>query len=630
MSQEHGYEKELRERVRALPALPGVYLMKAEDGEVLYVGKAINLRSRVSSYFGSSDDGRYHLPYLLERVRHVETVVTEGERQALVLENDLIKKYKPRYNIRLKDDKAHLIVRIDMSHEWPRLELVRQVREDGAKYIGPFAFGYELRTMLEVIKRSIPLRTCSNSVIYNRVRPCLEYQIKRCAAPCCLDVDKEQYRAWLEQAVSVLKGKTDAVIEEVTHDLERASEELRFEDAAMHRDRIEILKRVRDENSEVQFGQGMMDAVGLYREGNNIELSLLRVRLGRLFDSKTFGFSETELPTEEILGSLLSQFYSSGAEIPPTILLPSEIEDASSREELYSEIRGGAVELRVPKRGVKARLLALAADNAKENFEARFSSLDKTDRILEALKVELGLEETPRVIECIDISHFQGGATVGSLVCFKDMKPHKAGYRAYSLSQEGKPDDFASMREVVGRRISRGIEENSLPDLLVIDGGPGQLSQAVAVRKELSSRVPEMIGLAKKRTAAVPYRAVISGRSSTSAQKPERIYREGSSVPILLGERSEALHLLERIRNEAHRFAITTHRKKRAKKTFRSVLDDIPGVGKTRRTMLLKEFRSVDAIRKAGVEQLAERCNLPRGLAERIHLYLNKTEQAES
>ncbi len=234
MSQEQSFQSELRERVRALPALPGVYLMKDEDGEVLYVGKAINLRARVSSYFNSSDDGRYHLPYLVEKIRNIDTVVTEGERQALVLENDLIKKHKPRYNIRLKDDKAHLIVRIDLSHEWPRLELVRQVREDGAKYIGPFAFGYELRTMLEVIKRSIPLRTCSNSVIYNRVRPCLEYQIKRCAAPCCLDVDREEYKAWLEQAVNVLKGKTDSVIQEVAYDMERASEELRFEDAALN------------------------------------------------------------------------------------------------------------------------------------------------------------------------------------------------------------------------------------------------------------------------------------------------------------------------------------------------------------------------------------------------------------
>ncbi len=615
---------ELRERIRALPTLPGVYLMKSAEGDILYVGKAINLRSRVSSYFGSSDDGRYHLPYLVEKVASVDTVVTEGERQALVLENDLIKKYKPRYNIRLKDDKAHLIVRIDMSHQWPRLELVRRVDDDGATYIGPFAFGYELRTMLEVIKRSIPLRTCSNNVIYNRVRPCLEYQIKRCSGPCCLEVDPEEYRAWLDQAISVLKGKTDAVIKEVAFDLEKASEELRFEDAARHRDRIDILKRVRDEKSEVRFGEGMMDAVGIYREGNNVEISVLRVRLGRLFDSKTFGFSDTELPTEEIVSSMLSQFYASGAEIPPTILLPCELEDRFAREELYSELRGGSVEVRVPQRGVKARLLSLAEDNAKENFEARFSSLDKTDRVLEALKVELELEQVPRVIECVDISHFQGGETVGSLVCFRDMKPQKSAYRAYNLTQEGKPDDFASMREVVGRRISRGIEENTLPDLLVIDGGAGQLSQAISVRKELGSSLPVMIGLAKKRTGAVPYRAVISGSKAAAVKKPERIYREGSSVPILLSERSEALHLLERIRNEAHRFAITTHRKKRSKRVFRSVLDEIPGVGKVRRLSMLKEFRTVDAIRNADAEDLSNRCRMPLSLAERIITQLNK------
>ncbi|MCB0323753.1 MAG: excinuclease ABC subunit UvrC [Bdellovibrionales bacterium] len=616
------------ERLRALPRAPGVYLMKDADGEVLYVGKAKNLHARVRSYFTKGDDGRYHLRYLMERIDRVDTLVTEDERQALVLENDLIKKYKPRYNVRLKDDKAHLLVRVDQSHEWPRLELVRHPRDDGARYIGPFAFSYELRAMLDVINRSVPLRTCSDSVIYNRVRPCLEYQIKRCAAPCCLPVSREQYAAWVEQAISILQGNTAIVVTELTHHMERASEELRFEDAATYRDRIQILQRVGEEANTVHFGDGSADAFGLYREGNNLELSVLVVRQGRLYEARTFGFSDTDLPTEELLGSLLSQYYAGESRIPEAVVLPLDLEDADVRATLLSERRGKKVELKVPQRGSRARLLALANQNAKENFEARFSEQNRTGRILKALQVELGLEQTPQVIECVDISHFQGGATVGTIVCFEAMKPLKARYRTFNLSQEGKPDDFASMREVALRHLSRGAEENTLPDLLVVDGGLAQLNQALEIRRELGLLAPAMIGLAKKRTMATPYRAVITNSERLRGQKPERIYVEGAATPIVLNPRSEALQLLERIRNEAHRFAITTHRKKRSKKTFRSALDAVPGIGATRRSALLKEFGSVKRIKEASAKEISQRCGFPLALSQRVLAFLDRSAHA--
>jgi excinuclease ABC subunit C len=618
-----------KQRLKALPDMPGVYLMKDEQGEVIYVGKAKSLRSRVSSYFAGGD-GRANVVYILERVRTIDTLVTETERQAIVLENDLIKKYKPRYNIRLKDDKAHLIVRIDRRHEWPRIELVRAVAEDGAQYIGPFAFSYELRTMLDVIKRSLPLRTCSNTMLYNRVRPCLEYQIKRCAGPCCLEVDSEDYADWLRQAVQILEGNVSDVISDLEHSMERASEALRFEDAAIMRDRIAVLKRIGQEATESNYGTGSLDAFGLYREGNKFEVSVVMVRQGRLFESKTYGFEDINALDDEIMSSLLSQFYSGKRQIAETILIPFELEDRESREEYYSDIRGKKVSIALPQRGSKARLLALANQNAKENFEARFSGLDKSTRVLEAIQADFELEQMPRTIECVDVSHFQGGSTVASVVCFKDAQPEKGRYRVFHLSQEGKPDDFASMREVIRRHLSRCAEENTLCDLLVVDGGQAQLSQALAVRKELGLQTPAMVGLAKKRTASIPYRkaAAKSGKGKAKGkritlEKPERIYVQERSVPVLLNPRSEAMQLFERIRNEAHRFAIQFHRKTRAKKSVRSVLDGIPGVGPNRKRELLRVFRSVDAIRKANPEELVERCKIPFSLAVKIIQSLN-------
>jgi excinuclease ABC subunit C len=613
------------QRLRALPKSPGVYLMKNSKGEVLYVGKAKSLRSRVSSYFHKGDD-RYNVQFLLEQVSNVDTLVTEDERQAIILESDLIKKYKPRYNVRLKDDKAYLIVRVDLNHEWPCLELTRVVKNDGARYFGPFAFSYELRTLLETIKRSVTLRTCSDKILYNRVRPCLEYQIKRCAGPCCLDVDHVQYLSWVDQAMSILSGNTEEVVRSLSYDMQKASEDLRFEDAALIRDRLQVLQRIGEDKKQVQFAVGATDAFGLYREGDKAELSVLMVRQGRLFEAKTFGFEDVEVGEEEILGSLLTQYYGGSSVIPELIVLPFELEDQNVREELYSDKAEAKVTFAVPQRGDKARLLVLAQRNAKENFEARFSDLNKTDRVLRGLQKEFSLEQTPRTIECVDISHFQGAATVASVVAFEDMKANKTRYRHFHLSQEGKADDFASMREVTLRHLSRGAEENTLPDLFVVDGGPAQLAQALAVRKELGLSTPAMVGLAKERVIeglGGKSRAYAIGKT---AKKPERVYVEGKSTPIVLSPASEVLQLLQRIRDEAHRFAITFHRETRSKRTFKSALDQIPGVGPARKLGLLREFQSVKAIKNSSPEEISTRCRIPLPLAQRIVEFLGRDE----
>ena len=586
--------------------------MKDKGGAVIYVGKAKNLANRVRSYFAGGD-GRYNIPYLVALVRSIETIVTESERHAIVLEADLIKKYKPRYNIRLKDDKAHIIVRVDLNHEWPRLEVVRVRRDDDAKYIGPFAYGYEARMLLDVVRRVVPLRTCSDKVIYNRVRPCLEYEIKRCAGPCCLPVDRVEYLGWIDTAVQILEGRNQEAIELLESEMARASEELRYEDAADIRDRLEILTRSRTEEPTAQYPEGSLDAVGIYRENDTTEVSVLVFRKGRLFDARSFGIPDNALPEDELISSFLSQYSLAQEEIPETVLLPFEVEQREACEELFSERRGSSVSIAVPQRGPKLRIVGLALANARENFISRYGVEDRSDSALRSLQVELRLEQMPRLIECIDVSHFQGESTVASVVCFKDGHPDKSRYRHFILGQEGKPDDFASMREVVKRHLSRCNEENSLPDLIVIDGGPAQLSQALRMRAELGLEMPVMIGLAKKRGGA---RRVREG--TTVLPKPERVYCQGESLPVILKPTSEGLRLLERVRDEAHRFAITFHRSRRTKKLFASKLDSIPGVGPERRKALLRAFGSVNRLKQADATEVVEKAGLPLSLAQRV------------
>jgi len=599
-------------RLKDLPRSPGVYLMKDAAGEVIYIGKAKQLSIRVRNYFTGSDE-RHSIAFILERLETIETIVTADERQAIILESDLIRKYKPRYNIRLKDDRAHFLVRIDQNQEWPKIELVRRREEDGAKYLGPFPFSYELRSMLETIKRSVPLRTCSDKVLHNRVRPCLEYQIKRCAGPCCLAVDRAQYQRWVKQAIQILEGKDKELVEHLRSEMERASEEWRFEDAAVIRDRINVLESVGDQRSTVLFSSGAQDAIAVYRVGERIEIALIMARGGRLSESRSFAFEDAVMPEGEILASFLAQCYVARGEIPQQILLPFSFEGQEALEELLSERAGHPVSISVPQRGSRVRLLQLAQVNARENYNARYSSSKSSDELLKILQSELGLDEMPRTIECVDVSHFQGGSTVGSLVVFQDGAPDRTRYRNFKLSQEGKADDFASMRELIFRHLSRAAEENTLSDLMVIDGGPQQLAQGLRQREALALDRPIMIGLAKKRRRSLNYNS-----TREQQRKPERVFIEGSHIPVVLPPNSKALQLLERIRDETHRTAITFHRKLRNKRAFTSELDRIPGIGEKRKLRLLKVFSSVKNIRQASAEEIAEKGEMPLSLARRL------------
>lgn len=605
---------DIKKKIDAFPKHPGVYLMRDATGEVIYVGKAKSLRDRVRSYLTGQDE-RIQIEYLLQRMRDVENIVTEDEHQAFILERDLITKYKPRYNVRLKDDKAYLSIRIDENAEWPRLELVRKVENDGAQYFGPFSFSYELRTLLDIIKRVVPLRSCTDAVFFNRQRPCLEYQIKRCAGPCTMPVDRAQYGEWVKQAKSILIGKTDRLAKDLREQMDRASEELRFEDAATFRDRLSVLQNLQSGQRIISSSGEDRDCFALYREESLVALSVLKSRAGRISDNQNFVFTDVGVSDEEVLEGALGQYYDGKREIPDEVILPIELQNLSIIKQAVDERAGRKVEFTIPERGIKRRLLNLAALNARQHFLARFDAEARYTENSKSLAKTLGLRQLPRRIECVDISNFQGSDIVGALVSFFDGNPDKERYRKYKISVQDKQDDFASIEEVVRRRLLRGLEENDLPDLMIIDGGAGQLKRALAARDETRANI-DIVALAKERT-----KSDVASKQIQRSQ--ERIYVDPNGEPIEFEANSEVTHLIKRIRDEAHRFVITFHRTTRAKRVFKSSLDNILGVGPERRARLLRSYGSVEAMRHADPQELAKAGRMPLPLAEKILRALN-------
>ncbi len=607
---------EIADQVKRLPKHPGVYLMKDAEGTVIYIGKARNIRSRVMNYFQGSDDRR-SIPHLLRRLVTLEHIVTETEQQAFVLERDLIQKYRPRYNIRLKDDKAYLMVRLDQNALWPKLELVRRQADDGAKYFGPYTFSYELRMVLDLIKKVVPLRTCNDTVFHNRMRPCLEYQIKRCCGPCCLDVDRDQYMEWVKQAVSILEGNTTPILENLETQMNRASESMEFEEAATYRDRIKTIQNF-SEKKQLQTDGENRDVFAIYREERLLALSVLIVRNGRIADNVSFFLEDQELESEEILEAAVSQYYSGNREVPVEIILPFELGDESLLYEGLKERRKGRFEIIVPKRGVKYRLLGLAELNARQQFLSHFNREARYREISEALGVLLKLRQIPRKIECVDISNLQGSDIVGALVCFYDGEPLRKAYRRYHISTQGKPDDFGAIYEVVTRRLRSGLQHDDLPDLLVIDGGAGQLSKAIEACDDVGVSL-DVVAMAKMRTESNA-----KTRGSFDVAKPERIFIPGGHEPVILRPDAESTLFLQRVRDEVHDTAIAFHRKTRAKKIRRSLLDDVRGVGPERKHRLMKTFGSLKKIGEAQPEEVARAGRMPLPLAKKILAAIKK------
>ena len=620
----------LDDKLAAVPARPGVYLFKDRGGKVIYVGKAASLRSRVSTYLRGGDE-RSQVRFLVDRIADVETLVTANDKEALILENNLIKQYKPRYNIRLKDDKSYVSVKVTLNDAWPRVLVTRRLVKDGSRYFGPFASASAVRETLDTIRKVFPLRTCSDPVFKNRSRPCIEYQIKRCLGPCVLPVDRAAYEEHLNQAMLLLEGRRTEVVRELHRRMDEAAKGERFEHAAKLRDQIRAIERTQERQQVVDHWGANQDVFGLYREGGAIEVQVLFVRAGVLVGNRAYSFDDFEFPDADVLEAVLTQFYQATThDVPEEILLPTAICDADVRAEYLSEKRGRRVEVHVPQRGDKLRLVEMARENAQQSFAERRDQGKQRERMIQELQAKLRLRNAPKRIECVDIANIQGTECVGALVAFDEGEPAKAGYRRYRIKTVEGADDFASVAEVLRRRFrdareksgsarGRGARaESGVPDLLVIDGGPGQLAAACAVLGDLGIEGLEVIGLAKERVQR-------DAQSAEIVRRPERVFLPGRKNPVVLRQNATALFLLQRVRDEAHRFANTYHRELRARARMASPLDAVPGVGPRRRRALLRRFGSLKRIAAATVEEVATVPGVTLTLAARIKEQLGRT-----
>ncbi|HET6437299.1 MAG TPA: excinuclease ABC subunit UvrC [Anaeromyxobacter sp.] len=657
----------LRQTLDALPPEPGCYLMKDRQGEVVYVGKAANLRSRVRSYFdaGRGDD-RIFVPLLEDLLGDIEVIVTRSEKEAVLLENELIKKHRPRFNVRLRDDKDFIVLRLDERHPYPRLEVrrARERRREGARYFGPYSSASSIRETLRIVNRHFQLRTCNDHVFEHRKRPCILYQIKRCPAPCVYEVAQEEYRRSVEDAVAFLEGRESELTDRLRARMEEAAAALRFEEAARVRDQLQAVERSLEKQRVLFTDRADRDVFGLYREGPDLVVQLLAMRAGKLQESQAFPFRGQEFPEEEILSSFLSLFYEQSP-APDEVLVPLEPVGAEALAEVLSERRGRRVRLLTPQRGAKADLLEVAARNAEQGFRAWHERDERREEALAALTRALHLAKVPRWMECYDISSFQGALAVGSGVSMKEGEPDKANYRRYKVKGVAGQDDFAMLYEVVSRRLKRAIGEGQLPDLLVIDGGKGQLNAALAAAKDLNVPVKpapgnegapfvEMVGLAKSRlldAAALGTTRVLGRRARRAAESAgaaladaaeaaekgfvselsrstERVFLPGRKDPVVLRQNSAELFLLSRLRDEAHRFAITFHRKLSRERNFRSVLEEIPGIGEGRKRALLRHFGSLRRVREASAEAIAAVEGFAEKQARAVHEFFHRDEPA--
>jgi excinuclease ABC subunit C len=605
------------ERLAAVPPRPGVYLLKDRHGKVIYVGKAASLRSRIRTYLRGGDE-RSQVRFLVERLADFETIVTASDKEALILENNLIKQYRPRYNIRLKDDKSYVSVKVTVQDPWPRVLVTRRIVKDGSRYFGPFASASAVRDTLDTIRKVFPLRTCSDHVFRNRSRPCIEYDIKRCLGPCVLPVDRAAYDEHLRQVMLLLEGRNSEVVRHLRQRMSEAAEAERFEDAARLRDQIHAIEKTQERQQVVEHWGANQDVFGLYREGGCVEVQVLFVRSGKLVSNRSYSFDDWEFPDEEIVEAVLTQFYqATNHDVPDEILLPVAISDAEARAEYLGERRGKKVAILVPQRGDKLRLVEMARENAMQTFAERRDAAKQGERMVAELQRRLHLANAPKRIECLDIATFQGTETVGAIVAFDEGEPDKEGYRHYRIRSVDGTDDFASIAEVLRRRFRDGRAREGLPDLLVIDGGLGQLGAARAVLEEVGIGDLEVIALAKERVER-------DATASEIRRRPERIFLPGRKNPVVLKPNSTALFLLQRVRDEAHRFVNLYHRKLRARARFASRLDAITGVGPRRRRALLRRFGSLRRVGEASAEEIAAVPGITLTLATQIKEQLAK------
>ena len=591
----------LQDKLDQLPDRPGVYLYKDAKAQIIYVGKAASLRGRVRSYFQESRARDPKTDALVGQIRDLEYIVTTNELEALILESNLVKKHRPRYNIILRDDKHYPFLKLTTSEEFPRLVVARRVQQDGDAYFGPFYPATAMRETLRLVRQLFPLRTCRIKIDGQLPRPCIQYFIHRCNAPCTGQETKEGYARTVSEVQRFLEGKDDDLVKELTRRMEAAAAEMRFEQAAVVRDRIQALNTVRERQKIISTEETDQDIIGLVRQGSDACVQLFFVRKGRLLGRESFYFDRLVAESDgEVLSAFVRQFYARSVTPAPEIVLSTEIAEAPLVLEWLRQRRGGRVELLAPQRGRRRELVAMAEENAALALQAHL--LSRTNRhqaVREELGRALGLAEPPDRIECFDISNIQGSDTVASMVVWQGGDMKKDDYKRYKIRTVTGPDDFASMQEVLTRRYAKALEgEGPLPDLILLDGGRGQLGVGVKVLEDLGLDYLPIASLAKR---------------------AEEVYTPDRLQPLVLDLGSPALQTLQKIRDEAHRFAITYHKKVRARRTISSELDRIPGVGPSVRTHLLKMLGSARGVRAASVAELAGVPKVTPKLAQRIH-----------
>jgi excinuclease ABC subunit C len=600
----------LDQKIDNLPTHPGVYLFKDKKGTILYVGKAGNIKHRVSSYFQRREGMDTKTLAMLEKVTDIDTLVTDTEKEALILEDNLIKTHHPRYNVKLRDDKNYPCLKLSLEEEYPTLCIVRRIKKDGSLYFGPYPSATSLRETLKLIRRLFPIRTCIDTKFTHRLRPCINYEMGRCLGPCCEEVDPIKYREVVQQVRMFLTGKNRDLMESLKRKMEEESESLHFESAAKIRDQISHIERIIEKQKIVSQDFLDQDVIGFHRQDHKIIIYTLLVRAGRLMGGRGYVLPSTGLMDEEILSSFLVQHYREGKFIPEQILIPKAIPEQDFVEQWLAELKGRKVRIFIPMKGDKKDLLEMAHENAERFLHIEDERQKDRGVLLRTLKEKLSLKKIPRRIEAFDISNFQGGYAVGSMVCFEDGEPDKERYRHFKIKTIEGADDYGMMYEVLLRRYQKGVEENDLPDLVLLDGGKGQLNVAQEVFKELKVKEIDLISLAKEKSLK-------ETRLSRFRKTDEKVFHPQIKEPFILGRHSAILHLLDRIRDEAHRFAITYHKKVRSREIIKSELEGIPGIGKVRQKELLKFFGSVAKIKQATEKELA---NVPKMNRKSIQL----------
>lgn len=611
----------IQAQLNTLPRKPGIYMMRDVNGKVLYVGKAVNLRDRVRSYFHASAWENPKIRALVSEIGALDFIVTDSELEALILEANLIKEHRPRYNVRLKDDKRYPYIKITWAEPFPKVLITRRMEQDGSRYFGPFTSSHAVHQTLDLLRKSFPYLTCNRQITGRDPRPCLYYEIKLCLGPCIGAATQEEYRAMIRSLIRFLEGHSEEVIADLQRRMISAAEALDFERAALLRDQLQAVERVVEKQKIVSSTGADQDVVAFAREGSDACVQVFFIRGGRLLGREYFVLEGAQdEDAREVMAAFLKQFYEEAAYIPSEVLLPEEIEEALIIEQWLRQRRGDTVTLTVPRHGQKRDLVALATENAAETLAALRAQWQadthKQEQALAEIQEALNLPRPPTRIECYDISTLQGAETVGSMIVFEHGVPRKSGYRRFIVRNVAGQDDYASMREILERRFRRWQTATSgellgsrdvkgwaqLPDLLVVDGGKGQLGVAVEVLQafDLLEQVP-VVALAKER---------------------EEIFLPGKPDPIMLPPRSQGLFLIQRVRDEAHRFAIAHHEMRRRRAGSASQLDAIPGVGPARRKALLKAFGSIEAIRAASIEELAAVPGIPKKVALTIKEHL--------